>query len=304
MVVGRYGQEAQQIIDNFNKHGFEFSSYDAKLRRSNYEMRTFLYAFICNLHQDTGGVQLHLFETLQTLLTVQSTVELKNWAREAATNQKHVQCYMVIILNNKKFLQNWFAIEIENNICKIVGEGWHQKGKPKNKRTPFQFTAEEIKLIDEKLKKYRRMDQDSIKVKINTCFNFTTKCNQFLNLQFPNTDYSITLRGDTPKTECLVVVPTPLKSTTKINAECEEFIDFFEQQLEEYGDSAQISQYNKVSDGDYHLTALALTDGTVEYSFSKFHPVQTIIHGLSNLKKGDGCKSWKIKIVDEVTVKT
>lgn len=75
----------------------------------------------------------------------------------------------------------------------------------------------------------------------------------------------------------------------------------FEQLLEETDDVALLEDYIKNSPGGkYRLFALALDNGRVEYSFSRLHPLETVVNGLNNTIKGKGCKSWYNEIVVKI----
>lgn len=71
-----------------------------------------------------------------------------------------------------------------------------------------------------------------------------------------------------------------------------ELIDQFEMYLEETDNIELRNNYMEHSPpSKYRLFALSIGNDKVEYSFSKFHPLQTIINDLRTLKNGQGRKS-------------
>lgn len=65
-----------------------------------------------------------------------------------------------------------------------------------------------------------------------------------------------------------------------------------------FNDSDQIIE-SFCSEEPYYLYSFGLPDGKVELSFSKYHPIDTIINGLQGLLYGGGCKSWRINILEK-----
>lgn len=99
----------------------------------------------------------------------------------------------------------------------------------------------------------------------------------------------------------LEVIPTQLKDDVTSDDDCD-LINDFEQQIHETNNTELIKDYGQSTKAEnYRLYAFAVSDGTVEYSFSKFHPYDTVIHGLMLLKQGFDCKSWREIVLEKIT---
>lgn len=131
-------EQEQSIVEDFHFLGFKFESF--KSDHASYKLKTFLYHYVCKLYDAGGGVCFFLYQKLATLLLTNSEVTLKQWLDESIVNPNHYACVRLIIVNNVKFLANWFGIAINNHICRVEKLGWYQRGQM-IKRRPFPMTA-------------------------------------------------------------------------------------------------------------------------------------------------------------------
>lgn len=72
---------------------------------------------------------------------------------------------------------------------------------------------------------------------------------------------------------------------------------YISEEIESFVNDSETLDSRKGFEAECNLYSFTLPNERVELSFSKLHPVQTIVNGLKNLRNGFGCLSWYNEIV-------